>query len=54
MSDSLSAPQPAGLTGLSGQALLRLVMPTLFAAVLLFFALKAPGFLTVGNLSSCY
>jgi len=52
MSDSLSAPQPAGLTGLSGQALLRLVMPTLFAAVLLFFALKAPGFLTVGNLSS--
>lgn len=52
MSDSLSAPQPAGLTGLSGRALLRLVMPTLFAAVLLFFALKAPGFLTVGNLSS--
>ena len=52
MSDSLSAPQPAGLTGLSRRALLRLVMPTLFAAVLLFFALKAPGFLTVGNLSS--
>jgi len=52
MSDSLSALQPARLNGPSRQALLRLVMPTLFAAVLLFFALEAPGFLSVGNLSS--
>lgn len=52
MSDSLSAPQPARLNGLSRQALLRLVMPTLFAGVLLFFTLEAPGFLTAGNLSS--
>ncbi|WKN21250.1 ABC transporter permease [Azotobacter vinelandii] len=52
MSDSYLDPRPARLSWPSRRAALRLALPALFVAILAFFALAAPGFLSLGNLSS--